>query len=411
MKIQLQHNSFYPNKGGIETYLYYLSREFFALGHKIEILTYRVGDAACEEYFGGIKVIRKEPFWPPSSNSGFTKVLSRLLSLANYPLRKYLKEELIGVDLVLSRSAEFCYATRQVAPNIPLIYIPAVVTPRYAKYEGVNIPFINKIYSMLIKIPRLFWVEREALKKCDGIVTISNVRKNELSDFYKIPSERFKVIPPGVDTERFIQRKKDIQLLKELKIDNDAEVILTVCRLAPKKNITMLLNAFSKMNLKKLNLVIVGDGVEKESLIRLSRKLFIDEKVRFVGFRDDVERFYSIADLFILPSIYEGFGHVFLEAMASGVPCMGLKENYPDIIVATSEIIIDGKTGYIVDPHPIDNIISKIEIILRDEKLRKNMGENARKICEEKYSWKLHVQNLLTIYKKIKEKAPNENKD
>ena len=80
-----------------------------------------------------------------------------------------------------------------------------------------------------------------------------------------------------------------------------------------------------------------------------------------MGNRADVERFYSIADVFVLPSTYEGFGQVFLEAMASGVPCIGLSSDYPNIIVACDEIIRDGRTGYLADPYSIDVLAEKIE--------------------------------------------------
>lgn len=121
------------------------------------------------------------------------------------------------------------------------------------------------------------------------------------------------------------------------------------------------------------------------------------KRVRFTGFRNDVQRFYSIADVFVLPSTYEGFGQVFLEAMASGVPCIGLKSNYPDIIVASDEIIINGKNGYLADPYSYDDLADKISSIILDPDLNNSMKDNARKICENSYSWDIHTENLLNI--------------
>ena len=83
--------------------------------------------------------------------------------------------------------------------------------------------------------------------------------------------------------------------------------------------------------------------------------------------------------------------------MASAVPCIGLKNNHTDAIVATHEIIRDGKTGYIVDSYPVEELANKIQILMRDETMRRFMGEKARKICVEEYTWRLHVESLLSL--------------
>jgi glycosyltransferase involved in cell wall biosynthesis len=95
----------------------------------------------------------------------------------------------------------------------------------------------------------------------------------------------------------------------------------------------------------------------------------------------------------VLPSIYEGFGHVYLEAMACGLPCIGIKSNYPSIKVATEEVITNGKNGFVV-PNSASELAEKIETLLLDEKLRKEMGEKAREKAEL-YTWKKHVNKLL----------------
>jgi glycosyltransferase involved in cell wall biosynthesis len=140
-------------------------------------------------------------------------------------------------------------------------------------------------------------------------------------------------------------------------------------------------------------LLIAGDGPQAGELKRMAEKLNISDRVRFAGWREDVERLYSISDLLALPSIYEGFGHVYLEAMACGLPCIGIKPEYPSIVVATEEIISNEKDGFIV-PNSVSAIAEKMDVLLLDEELRKKMGERARETAEL-YTWKKHVENLL----------------
>ena len=151
-------------------------------------------------------------------------------------------------------------------------------------------------------------------------------------------------------------------------------------------------------------MVIVGDGLERPYLEGLVKQLNLINRTRFVGTRKDVERFYSIADVFVLPSKYEGFGQVFLEAMASELPCIGLRPDYPNIIVACDEIIRDGITGYLVDPYSTDDLAVKIEKIISDAALRAKLGMESRKICEEEYSWERSVGALIALSQMVLKK-------
>lgn len=130
---------------------------------------------------------------------------------------------------------------------------------------------------------------------------------------------------------------------------------------------------------------------------QLVKRLNIANRTKFTGFREDIERFYSIADIFVLPSLYEGFGHVYIEAMASGVPCIGLKSNYPKIVVACEEIIRNGKTGYCIDHYSIEDLSDRMKEILLNRELKEKFGKEARNICENTYSWENHIKKILNL--------------
>jgi glycosyltransferase involved in cell wall biosynthesis len=170
------------------------------------------------------------------------------------------------------------------------------------------------------------------------------------------------VVPPGVDLDRF-KRGKDLSLLKELNIDKKKTVLLYVGRLPPEKNLDRLLR-----------------------------------ELRFLE-RDNIklERFYSIADIFICPSKYEPFGQVILEAMASSLPCIAFKRVLPEYEVASEEIIEDDVTGYCINPYDRNEFRQKWLYLIDHPDIRKKMGQAGRKACERKFTWNNHVRKLLEL--------------
>lgn len=394
VKIQLQNTLFYPAIGGIENYLYYVSKTLLKLRHRPIILcSQNQKNLPEEDICEGVRVIRRP----------LTSRIIELFMMFNQfyyenELKKFIERNLENIDIIWVRHPYYAYASCKALPKKPIIYIQATVWPFFLS-QGYN--KLNRIHKIMFNIrkPQNFYLEKQAMNMCNQIVVLSKIRMKEISDYYEFSEDKFKIIPPGIDLKRFKARNRDSNLLEKLDIDKNAKIVLTVCRLAPGKNVEMLIKAFNKINFANTYLLIVGDGQEKIYLQQLAKDLNITNKVRFLGFRKDVERFYSIADVFVLTSKYEGFGHVYLEAMASGLPCIGLKSDYPKVIVASEEIIIDGETGYCVNPYSIEDLAEKIEKIISDDSLRQKMGGKSIELCKNKYSWEVHVKELIKLSK------------
>jgi len=298
------------------------------------------------------------------------------------------------------RHPYYCFASGKTNLDLPIIYIQATAFPLFHRYVLVKPSLVRKVYHT-VRNWEDYHIERHAMERCSKIIVLSKMRLREISEFYDFPRSKFQVIPPGVDLEVFKLRERDKNLLKEVEIPENGKVILSVGRIRAEKNFSMLVDAFARLNDKDdTYLVIVGDGIQKTELKEKGRALGIESRLRFPGYRKDIERFYSIADIFVLPSKYEGFGHVYLEAMASGVPCIGLKSDYPKIIVASEEIIKEGETGLLCS-NSVADLTEKIERIISDRKLREKMSRASREICEKKYSWEKHVKSLLEITQKF----------
>lgn len=180
-------------------------------------------------------------------------------------------------------------------------------------------------------------VLQSSLKRADCVVAVSYAVKNSLVQTFKIPESKIQVIYNGVDTERFFVRKKNVTS-KTLKL-------IYVGRLIKDKGVQTILQALVLgRDEKDFHLSIVGDGVYREELQKLVKELGIEQKVEFLGNRNDVPELLSEANVFIhVPLLEEGFGITVIEAMACGLICICSRSG------ALPEIINDKVNGFLVD--------------------------------------------------------------
>ena len=182
---------------------------------------------------------------------------------------------------------------------------------------------------------------------------------------------------------------------------HEEKLLLYVGRLHKLKGLDLLLKAVSqiKNDINSFRLVIIGKGSEKENLINLSKKLHIEDYVTFTGELGEnmLVKWYSAADLFILPTIYpEGRPVVIYEAMASGCPVIATN------LAGISEQIKEGYNGILIEPKNLDKLADVIKDLLKNDKLMKRMGENGRKrILEENWTWKGYAEKIRNIYCEI----------
>jgi len=209
-----------------------------------------------------------------------------------------------------------------------------------------------------------------------------------------------KAISCGIDFEKFNTKNKGEYLRKRYKISK-VPVLLWVGRLDKDKNVDMTLHALSKA-LKKVNLhfVIAGVGAEAENLKDLTKKLKIQKHVTFAGFvpDKDLPNLYRIADCFAIAGIAELQSIVTMEAMASGLPVLGVNA------MALPELVHDGKNGFLFEIEDIDDYANKIVRIFSDKKLRDKMSKNSLEIIK-KHDVNKTILEFEKMYKKeIKKK-------
>ena len=149
--------------------------------------------------------------------------------------------------------------------------------------------------------------------------------------------------------------------------------------------------------------MIVGEGREKSNLMSLAYRLGIASRVLFLGRQPDTKlpSLYAIANVVALPSVTrrEAFGIVLLEAMASGKPVVA------SAIPGVSELVEDGKTGFLVPPSNPPALAHALRSLLRDKRSAKTMGDNGRVLVKNKYNWDRITQEFLELYS---EKSPKQ---
>ena len=176
-----------------------------------------------------------------------------------------------------------------------------------------------------------------------GYIAVSTGVRASAVRAYGARARRIVVVPPGIDVRRFDRTRINPAATARFR-QGASRVVGTVGRLAGQKALHVLLDATPRLLADDpgTRVLVVGDGPLRPTLERRARRLGVHEAVTFAGHQVDVAPAYSAMDVFVLPSRYEGFGIVFLEAMASGVPVVGTR------VVGSEDAVEDGVTGLLV---------------------------------------------------------------
>jgi glycosyltransferase involved in cell wall biosynthesis len=223
------------------------------------------------------------------------------------------------------------------------------------------------------------------------VIAISNSVKKSLNKYELIPSNKIFVLQNGIDHQKFSR------IANSKIISNNNQIIIgTVCRLEEQKGIRYLLLAMKTILTKfpTVQLEIVGYGTLLNELKELTQKLRISNSVKFFGKFAEVIPFYKRMNIFVLPSVYEGFGIVLLEAMAAGVPVVATN------VDGITEVVIDRESGLLVPPKNPEAIANAVIKIIENSELGEKLVMEGYK-RSALFDIKEHVIKLDNFYKKL----------
>lgn len=383
------------DSGGMSVYLINFANELANLGNKVDIYT-RTHKRIDED-----EIVRHELvkiIHLPQKN----KDLYQDIYNFSDEIIKYAKSNNINYDIIHSHY----YYSGLVAIELQKTYHVSHV------FTFHSLGKFEKSYDRKNTDKRIE-AERLIVKNSDQIVVSTLAELNSIVANYKGDKNKIRIITPGVDHHIFKEMPKDITR-KMIGVPVDLKLILYIGRIDPNKGINILLQAVSDLTKKysefsqKYRVILIGGDI-KSNIFWKNREVIkirtlIEEKdlaccVKFIGskFHSELPKYYSAADLFILPSFHESFGLVVLEAMASGVVVIASR------VGGLSYLVKDKVNGRLFERGNSKELGRIIWELLNDQKQMAYLSKNAIS-TSQKYCWNIQAGKILKIYNKLKEK-------
>ena len=232
----------------------------------------------------------------------------------------------------------------------------------------------------------------------DKIITVSRFLKKELVDSYKFNEDAIRVIYNCIDAERFNPKVEGDEIRRRHGVEN-VPLVLYLGRLAPYKGVHHLIRAIPLILRVRPDVKFLIAGSRRYDMLNLpgmAESLGVRDSVIFTGFVPDklVPKFYACCDIFCYPSLWEGFGLPVAEAGATGKPVVAFG------VCAIPEVIENGLTGLLVE-QDYTKLADAIITLLEDEKMRREMGREARSRISRLFSWHRMVEKTLEVYEEV----------
>ncbi|MEP0806262.1 MAG: glycosyltransferase [Chloroflexota bacterium] len=257
--------------------------------------------------------------------------------------------------------------------------------------------------------------ERQVLRRANRIVVATLAELTQLRFLYKADASKMVVIPPGVDLGHFYPIPSD-EAKMYVGLKPEDRMVLFVGRIEPLKGVDTLIHAMCCLTLKDrsrpVHLAIIGGDpsasrekmtAEMKRLQALCDELALGQTVVFLGKRDQdkLPYYYSAAEVLVMPSHYESFGMVALEAMACGTPVIASE------VGGLAYLVRDGKTGFTIPAEEPDKLCEKISWLLNDKELHEQMSAQAAEYARD-YAWEKIAVQIVDEYKKLVEHPMSE---
>lgn len=369
MKIAIITPTFpYPIRGlpglyGHERYAENLAINLKKIGHDVKIITTFWNGGKRNDKYKGIPILR---------------ILDTKALLGKLGSIFYLSYISFGINLLRKKNFNFYRDSEIIIMTLaisPLSYF------KLKKYLIVSIYFHRQpleYKSYYLKYPFLNIMEKKQYSRFNYLITLSNSSKNDIVENFGLDEEKIKIIPVGIDVNRF----NPMNYSQDLRDKYGKNLIMYSGMMIPRKGVPILIKAISYVvkQIRDVHLILIGEGPNLENWKKLSISLGIQNKLSFLRFvkEEDLLKFYATCDIYVFPSWKEGFGQVILEAMASGAPVICANKS------PMSEIIGDG--GVTFNVNDSKDLAKKIIQLLENQENLKILKENAVRRAK-KYRW------------------------
>jgi D-inositol-3-phosphate glycosyltransferase len=389
--------------GGMNVYVRDLSREFSRRGMHVDVFT-RLQNPRLPRISPRLGHRGRVIHLPAGAAAPYdkNKVVDHLPEFVEEVVR-FVEEERVGYDVLYSHYWLSGWVARELrerwgTPIVQMFHTLGHMKNRVAQRTSD------------LETDRRIEIEKEIVDFTDWLVAATPAEKAQLTWLYGADPHKIGVISPGVDLRRFHPIEKSLAK-SAIGVPEHHRLILFVGRIEPLKGIDTLLHAMALVSQRYPDLshdmcvaIIGGDPsqdkqTENAEMVRLNAlraELGIGDLVTFLGAKDQdtLQYYYAASEMVVMPSHYESFGMVALEAMACGTPVIASE------VGGLAFVVRDGVTGFHVPERNPEALAAKIELLLSDETLRLRLGRRAA-CWAESYSWPMIADRLLDLFQEV----------
>lgn len=390
-----------PHSGGQGVYVRNLSHSLAQLGHEVEVVSgppdpqlhddVKLTHLPCLDLYNPDDLFRTPSFkelsqpinfmeWFGVSTMGFPEPFTFGLRAYQFMRDKFRHYDIVHDNQSLSYGV---WAIGRIMPTVATIHHP-ITRDRAIDLQNVSSPWT--------KMRRMRWysflgMQKRVSRRLPHIITVSECAREDISHDFKVPNDRFVVVPNGINVELFYP-------IPEITRDPD-RVIVTNSADTPLKGLYHLLRAAAKIAAtRSIRLTIIGTPKKNGGVERLVRELGIGHLINFTGrvSNEDFVRHYAQATVAVVPSVYEGFGLPAGEAMACAIPVISTSGG------ALPEVV--GDAGIIVPPEDPDALASAIVKIFDNPELARTLGQQGYERVWKMFTWDAAARQTAAVYRK-----------
>lgn len=376
----------YNKSGGISRYVTELA-ERFAIDNEVHIFTASWKDVKNDKIiFHKIPILCSEILknWKKYAWNNVFEIVSFMLNSYNIKYNEF--------DIVHSQGDYLGKMDLYTAHSCHLAWLDIVRNRNLNLLEKIKKSSFNPLHYFILK------TERHSFKKSKRIISISQITKREIINYYGISNGKISYIPNGVDTEMFNPKNKNIYR-KEIRdryfLKEKDFVLIFPAHEFKRKGLYQIIEALKILEKDNVYLLVVGRD-DPTPFLKLIYNSQLKNKIIFTGETSNIAMYYAACDALVFPTSYEPFGLVILEAMSTGLPVIVSSET------GASELIKDRDNGLLLKNNKnIEELAEKINFLVRFQDKRKRIGEAARKTAEN-YSWERISEKTFNLYLEIR---------
>jgi len=377
----------YPPRivGGLGRHVHRLSLALAEEGHDVHVVTRAHPHAPSEEFLDGVHVVRAGEYPPMIAFEDLVPwVLQFNMAVQERATRVLLDHE---IDVIHAHDWLVAYAAAASKNIFGLPLVSTVHATEFGRHQGYLPGPMNKLIHQVE-----WWLTYEARR----VITCSDYMREQVHTIFELPPSKQDVIPNGVDLHDF-DRPDGVEEFRARLVAPGEKVLFFAGRLEYEKGVQTVLDALPiVLGEMPARFFVAGVGTYASELKAHAARLGLSDRVTFLDFvgDDEIRMYYAAADLAVVPSLYEPFGMVALETMASGTPCIAADTG------GLRELVVHEATGLRFIPGDPASLAGMILRLVSDRRLDQRLTVDARRMLDGEFSWRSIGRRTVDVYER-----------